>query len=799
VSRRVFLEFPVVRKLEDFDPRSGSLAERLLFNNRVVVLVLCALLTVALAFSATKLGVNVRFERMIPTGHPYVLNYLRHREDLSGQGNAVSIAVETTRDTVFDAKYLETLQQINDEVFLIPGVDRPYMKSLWTPSTRWIAVTEEGLDGGPVIPDGYDGSRESLQAIRINIERSGQIGQIVAKNFKSTIVYVPLLDRDPKTGEPLDYGRFANAIENIRTRYTSDDIKIHVTGFAQIIGELLRGLKSVLLFFAVAVGIVTVMLYGYTRCLRCAFVIVSCSLIAVVWLLGLLSAAGFALHPYSILVPFLIFAIGVSHGTQKMNGIAQDIGRGTHKLVAARYTFRRLFLAGLTALLAAAGGFLVLMAIPVGVIRDLALAASIGVAVLIFTNLILLPILFSLVGVDARTARRSIEAERAETGDRTHARHPLFRILVSFTQPRWARVAVSLAVLMGVAAFAVRRDLKVGDVNPGAPELRAESRYNRDASFMAENYAASSDVLLVMVETPQYQCSSYDALAETDALEWDLRQLPEVESTSSLSGLSRWYAAGLNEGSLKWFEVPRTPSVLNAIASQAPRELVNYDCNLLSLHANLKDHKADTLETVTHRVEAFSRRNNDSEVKFLLAGGTAGFEAATNEVVKRARLPMEALVYAAVIALAFATFRSFRAVLCAALPLVLTSLFCEALMVLLGIGVKVATLPVIALGVGVGVDYSLYVLTVTLARLREGLPLSEAYYRSLLFTGKVVAFAAITLATAVATWAFSPIKFQADMGILLAFMFLWNMVGALVLLPALAYFLLPHTSAHVPN
>ena len=54
------------------------------------------------------------------------------------------------------------------------------MKSLWTPSTRWIGVTEEGLDGGPVIPEDYDGSPASLQKLKANVARSGQIGQLIA-------------------------------------------------------------------------------------------------------------------------------------------------------------------------------------------------------------------------------------------------------------------------------------------------------------------------------------------------------------------------------------------------------------------------------------------------------------------------------------------------------------------------------------------------------------------------------------------------------------------------------------------
>jgi len=227
------------------------------------------------------------------------------------------------------------------------------------------------------------------------------------------------------------------------------------------------------------------------------------------------------------------------------------------------------------------------------------------------------------------------------------------------------------------------------------------------------------------------------------------------------------------------------------VTAGAPRGLYNDDCSLLTLYAYLKDHKADTLNNVVENVEGFARNNNSGDATFLLAAGSAGIEAATNIVVKQANHDMLWWVYGAVILLCLVTFRSWRAVLCAVLPLMLTSILCEALMVALGMGVKVATLPVIALGVGIGVDYALYVMSIVLAQLRQGESLSRAYYQALLFTGKVVMLTGVTLAIGVGTWIFSPIKFQADMGVLLAFMFVWNMVGALILLPALAYFLLP--------
>lgn len=779
-------QHPVISRIEDFDAQSGSLPERLLFNNRFWVAAFCLVTSLFLGWQSFDLKLNASFEKMIPTSHPYVVNYLANKSDLNGQGNALRIAVENTQGSIFDAHYMETLRQINDEVYLLPGVDRPYMKSLWTPTTRWTAVTEEGLDGDTVVPDGFNGSPEGLQQLRANVERSGEIGRLIAQNFQSSIIYIPLLDINPDTGEPLNYGEFGERIEDIRAKYQSDTIRIHITGFAKIVSDLISSLQQVLMFFAVAAVISAAVLYGYTRCLRSTLLVTACSMIAVVWQMGLLAMLGYELDPYSILVPFLIYAIGMSHGAQKMNGIMQDIGRGTHRVVAARYTFRRLFVAGMTALLCDAVGFAVLLVIEIKVIQDLALIASLGVAVLIFTNLILLPILLSFVGVSKKAADRCLKQEIASE---TAGRKGLFVFLERFTSRQWAPATTIIGLLLAIGAFAVSQNLKIGDLDPGAPELRPDSRYNKDNAFMVANYMASSDVFVVMVRTPDDRCTEYDTLSKVDRLAWELEQLPGVDSTNSMAALSKLFTVGYNEGNFKWFELIANRGALGVVQTQAPREMFNQQCSLLTLYVYLKDHKADTLTRVVNHVESFAADNTD-DVQFLLAAGSAGIEAATNIVVKDATHTMLFWVYGAVTLLCWVTFRSWRAVIVAILPLVLTSILCEALMVGLGMGVKVATLPVIALGVGIGVDYALYVLTVMMNSLRQGDTLGHAYHVAMRFTGRVVMLTGFTLAIAVLTWVGSPIKFQADMGILLAFMFLWNMIGSLILLPALAYFLL---------
>lgn len=769
-----------------FDPNSGSFLERLLFNNRIVVVALCAIITAFLGWQALKLDLNASFEKTLPTTQPYIQNYQQYQHELEGLGNAVRIAVENTQGTIYDADYLETLRQLSDEIFLLPGVDRVQMKSLWTPSTRWIGVTEEGLEGGPVIPQEYDGSAETLKQLTKNVARSGTIGRLVALDARSSVIYVPLLNNDAE-GKPIDYAEFSGTLEELRSRYETRQVEIHIVGFAKIIGALIEGVQSVLMFFAIAVLIATAMVFWFTRCFRSTSIVVLASMIAVVWQLGLLPTLGYSLDPYSILVPFLVFAIGMSHGAQKMNGIMQDVGRGFDKLVAARFTFRRLFIAGLTALLADAVGFAVLLIIDIQVIRELAIAASIGVAVLIFTNLILLPVLLSYVGVSAVAAKRSIASEERESDSKEQR---LWDFLDRFTQRSWATGGVIGGVVLAVVGILLSTQLKIGDLDAGAPELRPDSQYNLDVAFMNQHYGASSDVLAIMVKTPDDECSQYQTLNKVDALEWQLRQLPGVETTNSLALLSRRVLSGLNEGNPKWYEFLPNQAMLNYITAGAPRGLYNNSCNLLTVYAYLQDHKAETLTRVVEHVEAFAAENNTADVEFLLAAGSAGIQAATNITVKQAWRQMLFLVYGAVILLSFFTFRSWRAVVVAILPLMLTSVMAEALMVVLGMGVKVATLPVIALGVGIGIDYALYILSVMQAQLRLGASLSEAYLRALRFTGKVVMFTGMTLAIGVITWVFSPIKFQADMGVLLAFMFLWNMLGALVLLPALAHFLM---------
>ncbi|BBB30491.1 efflux RND transporter permease subunit [Neptunomonas japonica] len=773
-------EHHILHPLEDSEP----VLERAVFRFRPALIFLFIMATLFLGYKAIDLRPDASFEKMIPTFHPYIANYLEHKEDLSGLGNAVRISIESTNGDIFNADFLETLKKINDEVFFISGVDRSGLKSIWTPNVRWSEVTEEGLAGGAVIPDGYDGSEASLSKLRVNITKSGQVGTLISNNYKSALVYAPLYDTDPQTGERLDYQAFSRNLEQlIRDKYETDHVKIHITGFAKVVGDLIDGASQVIIFFILAIGITLVLIYLYSRCIKSTLVPLACSIIAVIWQLGLLRTFGYGLDPYSMLVPFLVFAIAVSHGVQVINAIGINASEGNSPEVAARKAFRVLYIPGLTALISDGIGFITLMVIKIEVIQDLAVAASLGVAAIILTNLVLLPILMSYLGVSQKGIKH---LNKPATG------FSVWSIFVKFTQPKIALITITLAVTtLGLSVYE-SRNLKVGDLDAGAPELRQDSRYNLDNKFMVDNYSSSTDIFVTLVKTSDNECITFETLDTVDRFQWRMQQIEGVQTTRSVVNAAKRGIVGLNEGNLKWATLSRNQFVLNAATSgkHVPPGMINGACNLIPVVVYLNDHRAETLNRVVAEVESFAAENNHEGLKFLMAAGNAGIEAATNIVIDKSQYEMLMWVYGVVSLLCLLTFRSLRTVICIITPLALTSALCQALMTHLGIGVKVATLPVIALGVGIGVDYGIYIYTKLETYLKSGQSLEEAYLNTLKTTGKAVAFTGLTLAIGVGTWAWSPIKFQADMGILLTFMFILNMLGALILLPALARWLI---------
>jgi hypothetical protein len=766
--------------------------EHLVFGARRWILGVFLLLTAAFAAVAVQgLHIDTRYTKQLPLQHPYMRTYLAHYDEFGG-ANRVLIALVARQGTIYTPEFLAALKLATDEVFFIPGVDRARVQSLWTPNTRFSEVVEGGIRAGDVIPSGFSPTPDGLAQVRENVLKANVVGRLVANDFTGAIVSAQLLEKDPATGKSVDLIRIGNALEAVRAHIERGDpalgippqaIDVRVIGYAKVVSDIAAGALSVVLFAIVTVALTLLLVWLYIQSLKIAVVPVLCSLVAVIWQLGLLVILGYGVDPIGILVPFVIFAIGVSHGVQKISAVGDAAMDGADPLEAARRTFRLLFLPAIVALLADLMGFVTILAIPVGVIREMAVTASVGVGVVVLTDLVLLPIVVSYVrpGGDyaARVHARQIALAR------------IWERLAQIATPRPAAIAVIASLVVGVVGYSIGRHTPVGDTMAGVPELRPQSRYNVDTDVITHKFSIGTDVLNVIAETPANGCVDHDVMRYVDTFAYHMANVEGVRNVMSLPGVAKVISAGWSEGSLKWRSLPRDQRSLVQAQGfvDTSTGLLNGDCSVMPVMLFLADHRAETIDRVIGAVKSYQPPRAVPGVQLRLATGNVGVMAAQMEEVRAKELPILFGLFAVIALMCLLTFRSWVGTIVVMLPLTLVSILAYTTMAIVGIGLKVTTLPMVALGAGIGVDYGIYLYSRMQAALAEGATVREAYHRALRVTGASVFFTGVTLALGVATWVFSPLQFQADVGLMLTFMFIVNMLAAMLLIPVFAYWL----------
>lgn len=756
-----------------------------LIRNRSTVLVFFATLTIVLGYFAAQVRFDAGFEKSVPLRHAYMEVY-RQYAPVFGGANSVTVVLQHKGGDIFNPEFLSALEKVTRAVYSIPGVDQSSVASLFAPTAIFVTVNEVGFVGGRIVPATFKPRADQIAAVRQNLLKSGEIGRLVSTDMQSALVRFELVEVNPVTREKVDYLVVAEQLRLLQEQFASSNIQVRIIGFARFIGDVIDGAKWVFLFFALAFVITGILLFYFSGSFATTLIALLVALDAVVWQLGVIHLAGYGIDPLSILVPFLIFSIGVSHAVQMTNVWRSALAEGVSSTEAAEKSFRQLFIPGTTALLANAVGFAVIMVIDIPIIHELGIAASIGVGVMIVTNKFLLPTLLSLI----KLPPPQLEASRSRAAFWREL--PMWRLLGASTERSVATPVLILGCAVLVLGLVGRDQVVVGDADAGAPELRASAQYNQDVNFIVNNFNVGIDELTVIAELPG-NCNDFDTLYVLDRYSTKVSGLPSVNSVDSLARQVRIRNIGNNEGNPKFNEIPRDPYAIGGAMRnmELNQKYFNRECDVLPVRIFTSDHRAETLISILNSTEDFIQSEDTKGVRFRLAAGNAGVMAATNEAVESARDQMLLTLYAAVTILCFLTFLSWRVTVCVVVPLVVVSQFAEAVMAWLGIGLKVSTLPVVALGAGVGVDYGIYLFARTQAALSQGFSLRQAYLYALQHAGTAVVFTALTMTIGVATWVFSPLRLQADMGALLAYMFFVNMIGAIVVLPALASWLMP--------
>ena len=842
--------------MSDNAPTGTSWTDRILrvveppiFKYRRITLAILIAITAILAVQAARIHPDAGWLKSIPLDHPYMQTFQKYYSDFGG-ANTVLFALIQEDGDIYNETFMKKLEEATNDIFFIPGVDRARVMSLFTPNVTYVENIEGGLAGSNVIPADYSPTPEMLEKVKSNVGKAQVIGRLVTEDQRGALIMSELLEYDPATGEKLDYREVGEELEKLRAKYESDGVNVHIIGFAKIVHDMTNAALEVVLFFLLALIMTGILLWLYCGSFKLAMLPLVCSVVAVIWEFGLLTTVGFGLDPFAILVPFLVLSVSVSHGVQYVNAWVAEVDQGMDKFNASLETFRRLAIPGTTALITDVAGFATIYLINIQIIREMSLNAAFGVAAIIITNKILMPIWLTYIEIKDMDTFREKQQRRERMGD------GLWTFLAKITRKGPALIALIIsAVLLGISLWKYP-SLKIGDAIEGVPELRPDSRFNQDFREIIGNFEIGVDQLKVIAETRPNGCVDYELMEQIDRFSWHMENQPGVHSTMSLLTYAKLVYQGLSEGRLNALVLPRNKFALAQATALVPTTtgILNDDCDAMAVFIFTTDHKAETIKHLVAEIKQFNADNEaqfyarapdtspqycaekrdlfnqwrgaqdksltlsqsdaseeamqaardrsgeleaqyqamdqNCPVNFALASGNVGVMAATNEVVEEQELKVVFYVYLVIVIFMWLSFRSVAGVLCVVLPLSLVSTMAYAVMAMLDIGLKVATLPVVALAVGIGVDYGIYVYSEMAGALKQGKTLEQAFKFTLHRTGKAVVFIGVSLGLSVATWVMSELQFQIDMGIMLIFMFTANMFGAILLLPALARFLL---------
>lgn len=754
-----------------------DLSEKLLFTWRRPLLLFFALLTLLAAWSAAGLTLRSSFENLLPQDHPYIETFQTYRSALFGADQIVVVLRQRDDgETIWNADFFRAYHDLTQVLFHFPGVDRPTVTSLWTPNTRFYAVSKDGISARDVIPGTVTANAlddETLAEIRHTAIEAGLIKVLVAKDERSALIRAELLQRDYRSGETIDYVTVARQLESqIRAVFETPQHSVHILGFAPLVGEIAAATHNVLWFFVIATAVTFVMLLHLTRSIRLILLPIFCSGIALTWLFGLLSALGKPLDPLILLAPFVIFAIGVSHGVQQVNRFQRTLSTGKNSEAAARDCFRSLFKPGLLALITDCIGFATLYLMPVPLVRDLALIAAPALLLIIVTGLIVLPLLLAEITNIPKSAPRQLTSW-----------------LTMLVTPKRAPWLIGLFTLAAIVATLEGLQRPVGATRDGVSELAANARYNQDFRLIRGNYSAGLHYLLIVFEAPPNACIDPPIMSALDDLGQSLQRIDGVTAVFSAASFIRAAHRAWNNND-NTSAMPQTIPELKRALAAVPEDLgwLNRDCSVMTLRIALDSLEATRIERLVAAAEAFTPPDG---TRIRLALGDAGLAAAINQTLDSWEEWLLGIVYFCVLIAIMIAYRNWRILVICGFPLLLTTAYGYGFLSGFEIGLKVTTLPVLILMVGIGVDYAFYLHDRIAYWLSSGMTPVMACQHGIDDAGSAVFHAAAALAAGVIVWVFSPLQLQADMGLLFAFMLFASMITALTLVPALTILMTP--------
>ena len=757
----------------------------LCIRHRILVVSLIAVLTLIFSVLATTIEIKSVFGDLLPQNHPYIKVHEQFKQTF-GSSNLVSIMLEVKEGDIFTPKTLTKIQKVTRDLQLVDGVNPFQINSLASKKLKEVKASTEGIDITPLMwPNVPRAASEMAQLKDAVLRNSLVLGGYVSTDLKAALVTVDFYD------QKLDYEKFFTQVRAITKSVEGDGVAVRVVGEPMLYGWVKYYLPETGHIFIATATVLIALLFVLMRTWRGALLPMLSGVVSATWALGAARLLGFGLDPLVIVVAFLISARAVSHAVQLVAQFDDELAAGAaDSIAAAKAAMYALFKPGMLGVIADAGCMLVVLLMPIPLLQKVSIIGTIWVLTIAVSAVMLTPLLLSWIGNPRRYAHPLDTAPFLRAFLRGCAR-------VATTRLRYAVVAGTAVIFVASGIYAF--NLRVGDANPGSPILWSDSSYNQDAAAINEKFQGADRMFVVVSGDRTDALKAPAALEAMAKLQRFMEIQPEVGGTLSIADLVPWMRRVLREGNPRYEEFGATAGengeILYLLTSGTePGDIdrfVEPQYKDAAVTVFFRNHQGETIRTAISRIEEFTAANPDSPVKIQLAGGLIGVLAAVNEIILARQIESIALALLVLVVCCAVTYRSLSAGLFFMVPVLLSNTLTFSFMAWKGIGMNINTLPVAALGIGLGVDYAFYVVDEIRDELRKGKSLFEAIETSLLGAGRGVFITAATLITSVFMWYLSSLRFQAEMGLLMALWLMVSALGSLLLVPALVVIVKP--------
>lgn len=754
-------------------------------RRRTLVVTLIALLTALLAAVAVRIEVKTVFDDLLPYRHPYIKVHEQFKQSFGGS-NIVSIMLEVEQGDIFRPEVLAKVQKITRDLQYVEGANQFQIISLAARKIKEVRASTKGIDVRPLMWPRAPTGMQAIADLKAAVLRNPLVyGTYVSRDLKAALVTVDFYDQEVR------YDRIFDQINKLAATAEGGGVKVYVVGEPMLYGWVNYYLPETGRIFLVTVAALIGLLFVVSRTWRGTLLPLLAGTVSAVWALGLARLAGLHLDPLVIVVAFLITARAISHSVQLVTHFDDELAEGApNATAAAKAAMYSLFKPGMLGVVADAGCMIIVVLVPIPLLQKVALIGAVWVATIAFSACVLTPVLLSWI----RNPRRYAHPVNVKPA----MRWLLLRLVwVATTRVRYVVVAVTAAVFVvsGLYAF----NLKVGDANPGSPILWGDSNYNLSAARINQKFPGADRMFVVISGDKTDSLKAPAALAMIARFQAFMESQPEVGATLSVADLVPVMKRILREGNPRHEEFGASSDengeVLYLFTSgTAPGDMdrfVEPQYKDASVTLFFRDHTGATIRTAVSRIEEFARENAGAPVKIQLAGGLVGVLAAVNEIILSKQIESIALALLVLVICCAVVYRSLSAGMFFMVPVMLSNTLTFAFMAWKDIGMNINTLPIAALGIGLGVDYAFYVVDEIREELRAGRSLDGAIEHSLLSAGRGVLITAATLITSVVLWGFSSIRFQAEMGFLMALWLTVSAASSLLLMPALVAILKP--------